>query len=256
MPDASANKMPASIRYLLDGESVQRNPYLKEFSGAPWLPRLLAAPACSRLFNVQGKRLRKELTEAFGLLHACKRALKKLQESLESTHDEGRGVTIVDLCCGKGFSSLVLACSMPQANVLAVDRNAKMDLSHFNVCENLRFQHMDLESPKLATDLAATLDGSSLVLLVGVHLCGMLSIYATRLFKQMTCPSALILVPCCLDKRLPGIKERARRLRLNPYTYWCLTLLMEELPICRRELLQDDDVWSERNSFILGVKSG
>eukprot|EP00434_Breviolum_minutum_P014198 symbB.v1.2.012519.t1/scaffold867.1/size156651/5 len=142
---------------------------------------------------------------------------------------------------------------------------------------------MDLESPTLEADLAAAWDGSSQVLLVGVHLCGMLSIYAARLFKKVPRPAALILAPCCLDKRLPGIKQRAKRLGVNPYTYWCLTLLMEEgtwnmdgvrtvsfrefrmvfllflspfpfisfgaatqmlqkeLPLCRRELLQDDD---------------
>lgn len=26
-----------------------------------------------------------------------------------------------------------------------------------------------------------------------------------------------------------GIKQRAKRLRVDPYTYWCLTLLMEDL---------------------------
>ncbi|CAK8986381.1 unnamed protein product [Durusdinium trenchii] len=150
-------RRPASIRYLFEGQSVHSNPYLKEFAGAPWLARLLEAPECARLFNVQGKRLRKELTEAFGLLHACNRALKKLAAGQTVASQGGKGVTIVDLCCGKGFGSLVLACSFPSAEVLAVDRNAHMDLSHFKACPNLRFQHLNMESSSLAADLAAWL---------------------------------------------------------------------------------------------------
>ena len=62
--------------------------------------------------------------------------------------------------------------------------------------------------------------GFRLVLLVGVHLCGMLSIHAARLFRQANSerireggfgrqwqvpgPAAFVLAPCCLDKRLPG----------------------------------------------------
>eukprot|EP00913_Durusdinium_trenchii_P012014 g11287.t1 len=124
-------RRPASIRYLFEGQqlglSVHSNPYLKEFAGAPWLARLLEAPGARKNESICGCHDKLTNRFAFGLLHACNRALKKLAAGQTVASQGGKGVTIVDLCCGKGFGSLVLACSFPSAEVLAVDRNAHME---------------------------------------------------------------------------------------------------------------------------------
>eukprot|EP00928_Gymnodinium_smaydae_P076503 TRINITY_DN5952_c0_g1_i2.p1 TRINITY_DN5952_c0_g1~~TRINITY_DN5952_c0_g1_i2.p1 ORF type:complete len:320 (-),score=73.32 TRINITY_DN5952_c0_g1_i2:96-965(-) len=146
-----------SIDYLLRGESIKENVHLQEFAAAPWLQMLLSAPECGSLWNKSGKSLRKELTEAIGTLRACHRALRKLRPCSSSSdgadlpmprsgavQDVGESAeaqlsrpVIVDLGCGKGFSSLILALAMPEAEVVAMDRNPSMELAHFRLAPNL-----------------------------------------------------------------------------------------------------------------------
>ena len=51
-----------------------------------------------------------------------------------------------------------------------------------------------------------------------MHLCGLLSPGAIDLFASMKVLSALILVPCCLDKRVDGLlKMEAKARGIDPY---------------------------------------
>jgi len=250
-----------SVDFLLNGQSVQTQPYLKEFASAPWLPTLLAREGCSSLFNKRGRPLRKEVTEAFGVLEAVRRVLSKFGGA--GTDPISRsGAVIVDACCGKGMGSLVLAQAMPESTVHAVDKDPRMDLAHFQGQDNVHFHGMDLHS-HAAAELAARASqeaharGAPL-LFVGTHLCGALSTRLVELFAELPGPAGLVLAPCCLDKRRPECKLAARRLGVDPHYYWCLSLLMS-LPVGRghrRELLIDDDVLSERNTFVLAVRAG
>lgn len=53
---------------------------------------------------------------------------------------------------------------------------------------------------------------------VGMHLCGMLSPCAIDLFAATPSLEALILVPCCLDKRVDGaLKFEAKQQGIDPY---------------------------------------
>ena len=53
---------------------------------------------------------------------------------------------------------------------------------------------------------------------MGVHLCGLLSPCAIELFAASEMLRALLLVPCCLDKRTDGLlKMRAKQLGIDPY---------------------------------------
>ena len=143
------------------------------------------------------------------------------------------------------------------ARVVAVDRNRAMELAHFKLASNLSFHEIDLMS-SAAADWLADVEAEARtreapLLVVGVHLCGLLCLRATSLFSRLAAPAAMVLVPCCLDKRLTAVKNTARRLHIDPYTYWCLTLLFS-VQCSRRELLLDDEVLSERNSFLLSVR--
>lgn len=252
-----------SIDWLLKGESVQTQPYLREFAAAQWLQGLLENPGCASMWNVRGRSLRKELTEAFGVLHACRRALAKLDTG-RPARDTARPAVIFDLCCGKGFASLVLALSMPESLVVAVDTDPSMDLSHFCGQPNLVFEALDVTAADAGARLEeirlreAVARGFALDLprvAVGMHLCGPLSPHAARIFCDLPAPAALVLAPCCLDKRKSRVKIKAKSLQVDPHRYWCLSLLLE-LPLdCRRELMVDDDVLSERNSFLLAARA-
>jgi len=259
---AEGQRRPAwrSVDWLLKGDSVHRHPYLQEFAAAPWLPALLEMPEFASMWNMRGKSLRKEISESFGALHACQRALAQL--GVESGH----GVTVFDLCCGKGLESLVLAKSLPQAQVVAVDTNPNMELGHFRHQANLSFLALDVTSASAGSRLAAAAAEKALttaqpaaapLLIVGVHLCGSLSDHAMRLFKEAPGPAALVLLPCCFDGRDPSIKRRAKMLRVDPHRYRCLSMLMS-LPTSeqeKRELLVDDDIMSEKNSILIATRA-
>merc|ERR1739848_802443 len=116
----------------------------------------------------------------------------------------------------------------------AVDVNRNMDLSHFRLAPNLSFREVDVTSTgagaALSAGLRADCAGSATVL-VGMHLCGALSTHAARLFSEWApAPAALVLAPCCLDGRRPQVKLKAKRLRVDPHLFWCLTLLFSSLP--------------------------
>jgi len=267
-----------SVDFLLRGSSVASNSYLAQFAQAPWLPEILRAPECASLLSIRSRSLRKELSEAFGMLHACRRALGKLGIDVSLLEPLPHGaadtdqremqvpkVTIVDLCCGKGFGSLVLALSLPCAQVLGVDINPDMELAHFQLCSNLSFQELDVTRSDAAELLAAAeakaVGQPRVLVVVGMHLCGALSQHAMRLFKERSKagPTALVLAPCCLDGRQPSIKRCAKSLKVDPHLFWCLSLLFDLPPPgqrCRCELFVDDDVLSAKNRFLVAAAIG
>mmetsp|Transcript_86007 Transcript_86007/g.271160 ORF Transcript_86007/g.271160 Transcript_86007/m.271160 type:complete len:153 (+) Transcript_86007:766-1224(+) len=142
-----------------------------------------------------------------------------------------------------------------------------MELAHFRGCPNLSFLELDVTRSDAGPAIAAAAarapageaGGPQALVLVGMHLCGALSVHAARLFLEAPAPSALVLAPCCLDTRQPEVKRRARRLGVDPHLYWCISLLINVLPGGpghRRELLVDDSVMSAKNSFLIATSVG
>eukprot|EP00747_Dinoflagellata_sp_TGD_P029899 gnl/TRDRNA2_/TRDRNA2_134254_c0_seq3.p1 gnl/TRDRNA2_/TRDRNA2_134254_c0~~gnl/TRDRNA2_/TRDRNA2_134254_c0_seq3.p1 ORF type:complete len:349 (-),score=42.62 gnl/TRDRNA2_/TRDRNA2_134254_c0_seq3:348-1394(-) len=241
-----------ALDYLLKGESVKTQRYLKEFAEALWLPEVAGRTGCKGLFSKGGRKLRKEVTEAFAVVHASRRALAKLDLGAD-------GVVIIDVCCGKGMGSLILAQEFGNSTLHALDRNRHMDLAHFQEQSNIHFHEVDLFSAAAAdliSGIAADAQSRRIpVLMVGIHLCGPLSPRLLDLFLGLSAPAVLVLCPCCLDRKKPAPKLAARRLRVDSHMYWCLSLLWMLPSTCRRELIVDDDVLSEKNTFILATKA-
>lgn len=149
-----------------------------------------------------------------------------------------RVASIVDLCCGKGFLSLVLACEFPDAHVLGLDFDARIDTGHAAAAPNLAFVRRDLFADELEAELDAVLAAhgagveGALCVAVGMHLCGRLSPRAVRLFGVLGALDLIILAPCCLDAKFDGaLKLRARQLQVDPYECKVaqLTELLREL---------------------------
>ena len=66
--------------------------------------------------------------------------------------------------------------------------------------------------------VAATAEQPPRCVAVGMHLCGLLSPCAIDLFAATPSLQSLILVPCCLDKRVDGaLKFEARQQGIDPY---------------------------------------
>jgi len=109
----SASKL--SIDYLLAGESVKNNAYLTAFSELPWVPRVIKDPRFKKFFNMKGKNLRKELTEAMGVYAALRSSLLRRKGEAEvasvgekrncsSIEEDGEGMVLFDMCSGRGKS--------------------------------------------------------------------------------------------------------------------------------------------------------
>ena len=70
----------------------------------------------------------------------------------------------------------------------------------------------------LPAPAAAAADDDASCVVLGVHLCGPLSPRAIDLFAASARLGALVLVPCCLDRRTDGaLKLQAKSLGLDPY---------------------------------------
>ena len=148
-----------AVEYMLEGTSVKENKHLARFARAPYLQHILDEPTCDGMMRRQGKALRKELTEAYGLL-----------EAIEAVVGSVRPTCIIDLCSGKGFQSLILAhefsgksgsrsnsgessnCrgggngEMAPCNVVMVDKHEAIKTGHVACLPNLQFVHADIFS--------------------------------------------------------------------------------------------------------------
>ena len=71
-----------------------------------------------------------------------------------------------------------------------------MDLAHFRLADNLSYNELDVMSPAavewLAEVEARARDRGSPLLVVGVHLCGLLSMRAISLFSKLAAPAAMV----------------------------------------------------------------
>ena len=214
MPDSYRRR---AVDYLLSGTSVQSNPHLARFASAPYLDWLCSQDAFQPMLNRSSKQLRKEIIESYAVLEALEASL-------------GRSVsqhTFIDLCAGKGFLSVVLALEFPSAFVLQVDNNPRIKTEHIAALANLRYLHADIMDTSFATMLSQELDAihskappstRPRYVAMGIHLCGPLSPRAIELFGALDSIEALILVPCCLDRRTDGpVKAKAKILGLDPY---------------------------------------
>ena len=141
---------------------------------------------------------------------------------------------VIDLCCGRSCTSAILSRLYPHFQITAVDRLPASQLPHYEASgiHNVRYVQGDVLSATFADTLAAVihheprLDGSAAatppaassttaasaatvahpaakgaplpVILVGMHLCGELSLRAVDLFTRLSSLHALVLAPCCL----------------------------------------------------------
>ena len=303
-PRASQSDPPAvrdvhapmrSVEYMLAGESVKTNRHLARFAATPFLPRLLNEPAFAAILNKKSKMLRKEITEAYVCI-----------EALEAEYDFTRGrdgkisrrdgpvpvmlpppTAVVDLCCGKGFFSLLLALEYPWLPIVLVDSNPSIKMEHVAAIHNLAFLRADISRHEFIGELEEAVEACVLkaavrdsrkhgdaeaasvisppsqkrVATVGMHLCGPLSPRAIDIFAAAPIFDLLLLVPCCLDARtdLP-LKLQARAEKIHPYEVKVrqLSALLEghagvKVTVTRDEVMSSFSTES-KNALILGTK--
>ena len=117
----------------------------------------------------------------------------------------GRGSHVLDLCSGKGLTAALAALEEPSCVVSAIDLLLPSALPHFEEAlppGRLHYVRLDLLGDGFVRALEARVEAVARpAFLLGVHLCGELSLRAIEAFGAIARVEALLLVPCCLPNR-------------------------------------------------------
>ena len=243
-----------------------------------FLPELLASDCDRRLLS--GRGAPKEISEAFAAADEVRRIVAELGAPPE-TSALGDGVTILDVCSGKGVVAALLSRLLPNARIVMLDACTDMDLTHVASRDNLRFVELDLfsrEAGALLHELATegrdgSRDGSRDVsgdngisapfqatVAIGMHLCGALSPRLLVLAAHLAAIDAVSVCPCCIKGTLGDHVKRTARADARPN----YDVLLETLQgLTARELAErgevhvhrDAELMSPRNGFVRAVKS-
>jgi hypothetical protein len=171
-------------------------------------------------------RLLKELQEAIPMMNVAQTHLSRLP---------GGKVTIVDLCSGFGYLSMLLADTLPHNRVDAiflVDRSWPLSAApkkdHHISAQHLQPEigwriplqtvRCNINKPKERLKIQHICSRApGPVLLLGIHLCGPLSIRAVSFFNANPQITLLALKPCCLPQKQKPKKSASHDLRGNEY---------------------------------------
>ena len=271
------------------GGSAAGNPYLCEFVGGGLFQRMRAETRhFSSLSAASSRRLRKEVTEAAAAVAAVERAVGALgRRGGAALGSGGRGLRVVDLCAGKGWTTLFLAHRFPEAALLMLDRDRRRDLRHLAPFPGAASEELDICTAEAERRVrehfsgttgsadrgvegevdGAAGDGPPVTVLLGVHLCGQLSRVAVELWRACGA-DILLLVPCCLPKQglPPGsrkyhpfgadVVEQARARGEDPHAAWCRLLedLVAAPPAAAARRDRDPHVLSPRNVIVQALR--
>jgi len=181
------------------------NPLLQRFF-ADERHRPLLQPRYHQLNTLRS--IRKEISESYAVLDALDLARDVLGED-GAWH-------AVDLCCGRSVTAAMLALQHPSVSVSTVDRLEPRFVPHFIApeehqrdgnCGLVKYSKLDVLGPTFLQDLDAVLQQANRpTALLGMHLCGFLSIRAVEAFAKLDCVRVVVLSPCCLPgKKEPGV---------------------------------------------------
>jgi len=136
---------------------------------------------------------------------------------------------IIDLCCGKGFLATLVAVMYPQFKVTAVDWLEAPFLPHFNEAGilNCDYAILNVLAPSFSTDVDSLIDekGGRPAIVLGMHLCGLLSFRAIQLLEDLPRVHGLVLSPCCLPNATmaegtPSSVYEGKK-EVQKYDRWC-----------------------------------
>lgn len=241
--------------------------YVAKWLKASWFPLVRQDPSFYSFLN--HKTLPKEFAESYEAYKQVKQCFKKSTEAQEAAKAPAviEGATVpstpskstkerllfVDMCCGKGFLSVLLNYKFPEAHILMVDNMAKINLDHLQNLPRIDFWMTDITTKKFISDLTLRCSDYKAVILVGIHLCGNLSEHFIQAFHDVPNAVSMVLCPCCISKKQTELLERARRESISNYELWSQELLRQVTP-ANKELKTLKECSSEKNNFILACK--
>eukprot|EP01038_Epipyxis_sp_PR26KG_P003990 gene3990-5714_t len=283
-----------SLDYMLqnfkiaEAEEIPYNPYIKLFCSLDCISQLQHLTkvdnAIKQLMN--HRHLKKEITETVGTLHIFEMLLNRLHK-MSIANNNGRyqcdlllvnesnkpfsylqaysqRLVFYDICSGKGTSSFIIKCFIPNATIHLVDNNSSINLNYLNSdipqCQQLSFHKLDIyssdfESFLLQSTLDTIKDGN-IPMIFGNHLCGTLSTRLVELYNHLIHIPFIIVSPCCMptNKRADNyfiIKQKIKRNKWSGYDYWSLVLYtMIDSKQSHRNVCDDEYVESDKSKYI------
>jgi hypothetical protein len=231
-----------------------------------FIDALLDRPIERRLLSRRGSL--KEVSEAYGVLAQIRELARKLDLSDQAVNS-GAGLTILDVCSGRGVVSLLLSRLLPEARVVMLDANPSMNLAHVACTPNLHFVPFDLfgreagaalqELSEESEEVSESKSSASACICIGMHLCGALSPRLLALAASVEGISAYTCCPCCIKGTLgQHVKQSARRRGVDNYE--CLLETLRDLATDELggrgevSVRRDEMMISPRNGFVSAVK--
>jgi hypothetical protein len=168
----------------------ETNPLVVEFVQSDHF-KLLAQRPFHRLTCM--KSFSKEVTESMACMHVVRKTVQELGSSFH----------VVDLCCGKSLNTALCVLEFQKSVVVtAVDRLDPKLLPHYEKYPNVHYMRADILDKDFFSRLRGHINRINLpTIILGVHLCGRLSVTAIRLAHVSPLVRNIMIVPCCLPKR-------------------------------------------------------
>jgi len=229
-------------------------------------------------------RLRKEISESYGVLHGVQECCVRLGISSSTASDNVNleNVFLIDLCSGKGITTALCGALDGEGSnnyFLAVDRLLPHTMPHFySNHKQIKYISRDIMTEEFFNELAEMIKHQSIeqgrtCILVGMHLCGMLSMKAIEFFERMPEVKGLVLSPCCLPTK--NEQSKAGFVKLKPengaedialfhYFNWANRLKERILEVHDGEkddgasnvrLYTDNEMHTEKNAIIVSVRT-
>lgn len=229
--------------------NVSLQAFFNDASSRPLLQQRYHQLSCIRT-------IRKEISESLAMLDALQGCLSPLCD--DSLH-------IVDLCCGRSVTSALLSLKRPSVHITAIDQLQPRFLPHF-VCigesaadhaavpGGVHYVQLDVMDPSFVAELGKLISMCDRpTVLLGMHLCGQLSLRAIDAFKSLDAVRVIVLSPCCLpSKRDPASPSGiyASKDQAEQYKSWA-----HHLETTLKDATQEMNLHTETVKSILSPKN-
>eukprot|EP01083_Nonionella_stella_P060919 158864_1 len=247
-----------SIDYVYKNHKETDNPNLRIwFDNQKLMDDLRSDTRFNQLVN--HRRLKKEFTEAASILFCIRSILVRLNKrrtELSQPQIDPKDLIVFDVCSGKGFPAILLSYAMPGVTVHLLDKDKKMVTDHLKPLQNVNLSIVDVRHCKfsLSDFIDERIPAGKVGIVVGTHLCGVLSEIIIDGFCKAISPDALIVIPCCLpSKRRYETAEIAKKAGIDPFDYW-VDHLRQRITGCDTILSEDSDMLSKRNAVLTAFK--
>lgn len=199
------------------------------------------------------RQIRKELSESLAVLRALERQVPAF----------GGSWHLIDLCCGRSVTAALASLRFPGLEISAVDWVEPRYLPHFNAVDGcgVHYVQLDVLGKDFMPELERLLVSSARpAALLGMHLCGNLSLRAAEAFGRMPLVHSVVLSPCCLPRKKDADAPAhifATKDSDEQYVRWGSHLesaLREVAPSSLVSSYHDADILSPKNLVICGTK--